>query len=249
MTSLFKVIAEQCLEDDAVTFDLFLKENDKSSVEAIRQAEVEMRRKLEKGILIIYVIFMTHNMTHLVAEVKRLSNIIRGIQTEISKQEEKLSELKRYRMFTDQLTPGQYRKKTKKTEVVTGSDTHSVGSNETSKLKKINSATRVSQKSSGHRRGSNAPTPHRRDSRTSAHSSSIATNTTAKIDEVEEEDSDDEEPQLFFKDPADLLKMFHELEDQNLSLIQNGQDMEETIEELKHQSKVSLLPLYDHYNL
>ena len=84
MTSLFKVIAEQCLEDDAVTFDLFLKENDKSSVEAIRQAEVEMRRKLEKGILIIYVIFMTHNMTHLVAEVKRLSNIIRGIQTEIS---------------------------------------------------------------------------------------------------------------------------------------------------------------------
>ena len=49
MTSLFKVIAEQCLEDDAVTFDLFLKENDKSSVEAIRQAEVEMRRKLEKG--------------------------------------------------------------------------------------------------------------------------------------------------------------------------------------------------------
>ena len=31
------VIAEQCLEDDAVTFDLFLKENDKSSVEAIRQ--------------------------------------------------------------------------------------------------------------------------------------------------------------------------------------------------------------------
>lgn len=142
-------------------------------------------------------------------------------------------------MFTDQLTPGQYRKKTKKPEVVTGSDTHSVGSNETSKLKKINSATRVSQKSSGHRRGSNAPTPHRRDSRTSAHSSSIATNTTAKIDEVEEEDSDDEEPQLFFKDPADLLKMFHELEDQNLSLIQNGQDMEETIEELKHQSKLT----------
>merc|ERR1712235_76 len=87
------VIAEQCLEDDAVTFDLFLKENDKSSVEAIRQAEIEMRKKLDK-----------------VAEVKRLSNIIRGIQTEISKKEEQLSELKRYRMFIDQLTPAKYRK-------------------------------------------------------------------------------------------------------------------------------------------
>jgi hypothetical protein len=221
------VIAEQCLEDDAVTFDLFLKENDKSSVEAIRQAEVEMRRKLEK-----------------VAEVKRLSNIIRGIQTEISKQEEKLSELKRYRMFTDQLTPGQFRKSHK--PEVTGSDvTHP-----SVELKKINSgsAQRVTQKSgptSGdRRRGSNVQTQnsHRRDSRTSATSASskAQSSSTAKIEEeIEEEDSDDEEPQLFFKDPADLLKMFHELEDQNLSLIQNGQDMEETIEELKHQSKLT----------
>ena len=34
--------------------------------------------------------------------------------------------------------------------------------------------------------------------------------------------------------------MFHELEDQNLSLIQNGQDMEENIDEIKAQANVSL---------
>ena len=79
------VIAEKCLEDDAITFDLFLKENDKSSVEAIRQAEVEMRKKLDK-----------------VNEVKRLSNVIRGIQTEISKKEERLIDLKKYRGFIGQ---------------------------------------------------------------------------------------------------------------------------------------------------
>jgi len=62
---------------------------------------------------------------------------------------------------------------------------------------------------------------------------------TNKIEEVEEDDTDDEEAYLYFKDPADLLIMFHELEDQNLSLIQNGQDMEEAIEELKHQSKLT----------
>ena len=33
--------------------------------------------------------------------------------------------------------------------------------------------------------------------------------------------------------------MFHELEDQNLSLIQNGQDMEENIDEIKSQANVS----------
>ena len=38
----------QCLEDDAVTFDLFLKENDKNSVEAIKQAEAETKAKLER---------------------------------------------------------------------------------------------------------------------------------------------------------------------------------------------------------
>ena len=36
-----------------------------------------------------------------------------------------------------------------------------------------------------------------------------------------------------------MLAMFHELEDQNLSLIQNGQDMEENIDEIKSQANVS----------
>ena len=69
------------------------------SVEAIRQAEVEMRKKLDK-----------------VNEVKRLSNVIRGIQTEISKQEEKLIELKKYRGFIDELTPYPHRHSTKKAQ-------------------------------------------------------------------------------------------------------------------------------------
>ena len=45
--------------------------------------------------------------------------------------------------------------------------------------------------------------------------------------------------------------MFHELEDQNLSLIQNGQDMEENIDEIKSQANVSLYfwPIFDAYNI
>ena len=90
-----------------------------------KKAEIEMRKKLDK-----------------VAEVKRLSNIIRGIQTEISKKEEQLSELKRYRMFIDQLTPAKYRKSKKKPEQAR-SVTSETSSGQGSKIKVIHETTQI----------------------------------------------------------------------------------------------------------
>ena len=54
----------------------------------------------------------------------------------------------------------------------------------------------------------------------------------------EEKDSDDdlltsEEPLIFFKKPQQLLDIFAELEENNLALIQNCQETEENLEELK----------------
>ncbi|XP_066469074.1 cilia- and flagella-associated protein 100 [Tiliqua scincoides] len=51
--------------------------------------------------------------------------------------------------------------------------------------------------------------------------------------ELSDED-DDEEPELYFTDPHQLLNLFTELEEQNLSLIQNSQETEETLDELRH---------------
>ncbi|KAG3295176.1 hypothetical protein H1C71_042245 [Ictidomys tridecemlineatus] len=48
----------------------------------------------------------------------------------------------------------------------------------------------------------------------------------------EDSDSDEEEQVLFFTEPQQLLDIFTDLEEQNLSLIQNTQEMEETLEEL-----------------
>ena len=45
-----------------------------------------------------------------------------------------------------------------------------------------------------------------------------------------------DEPCIKFNEPEELLVLFEELEDQNLSLIQNGQDLEESMEELKCRS-------------
>ena len=44
---------------------------------------------------------------------------------------------------------------------------------------------------------------------------------------------------LLFSDPEDLLTLFHDLEDQNLSMIQNGQDMEEALDDMKAHAKVT----------
>lgn len=45
------------------------------------------------------------------------------------------------------------------------------------------------------------------------------------------------EYQLYFTKPSQLLQIFSELEEQNLSLIQNSQETEELLEDLRHTFK------------
>ena len=42
-----------------------------------------------------------------------------------------------------------------------------------------------------------------------------------------------QDTELFFANPKQLITLFTELEEQNLSLIQNGQETEETLEEMR----------------
>lgn len=56
--------------------------------------------------------------------------------------------------------------------------------------------------------------------------------------QVDDDDPDwseniDDNPQLYFTSPQQLLDIFSELEEQNLSLIQNSQETEEALEEMK----------------
>lgn len=50
--------------------------------------------------------------------------------------------------------------------------------------------------------------------------------------------------QLYFTNPLELLSIFTELEVQNLSLIQNSQETEETLEEMKHRRKATEEKMY-----
>ena len=94
---------EKALEEDAAKFDAFLKENDKNSVEAIKKAEMETKLKLEK-----------------IQEIKRLNIQILGIRSEMSKNEDQLKELQRYRQFLENLTPKEFLEQHSKKKKVSG---------------------------------------------------------------------------------------------------------------------------------
>ncbi|KAJ3081675.1 Cilia- and flagella-associated protein 100, partial [Quaeritorhiza haematococci] len=79
---------EKALEEDAAKFDAFLKENDKNSVEAIKRAEIETKAKLEK-----------------IQEIKKLNVQIMTIRSDMSKNEDQLRDLQRYRQFLCNLSP------------------------------------------------------------------------------------------------------------------------------------------------
>jgi len=216
------VIAEKCLEEDAITFDKFLKENDANSVESIRRVEQETRRKLEK-----------------VAAVKKLHNTIRGIETEISKSEERLKMFKKYRAFVDTLTPEEHRKPKKEKNI--SRKQSAVSTVDSSSQIKSTKRTRMSARTSvmSNRRFS------ARNSKMSVKESVAFTPSSdnqeieRKTPDIVESSSDEEEAYLYFNNPEDLLTLFHDLEDQNLSMIQNGQDMEEALDEMKAQAKVT----------
>ena len=79
------------LEEDALRFDQFLKDNDQKAVQAIKKAEAETKAKAEK-----------------VQEIKKLNAQIAQIKAEMSKYEEQLDDCRKYQEFLDKLTPEEW---------------------------------------------------------------------------------------------------------------------------------------------
>ena len=83
--------SELMLEEDAIRFDSFLKENDKKAHEAIKRAEHETKLKNEA-----------------LQEIKHLNAKIQTVQNEMSKLKEQLDDCQKYKEFLDALTPVEY---------------------------------------------------------------------------------------------------------------------------------------------
>ncbi|XP_053151761.1 cilia- and flagella-associated protein 100 [Hemicordylus capensis] len=236
--------AEETLEKDAAMFDEFLKENDRNSAQALKIAEKETKAKLEK-----------------ILEIRELTAQMMNIQSEIARFEDTLHEYAVFKDFLHQLSPKEWResyeKKRMKEKVV--KITSEIKDDKTSP----GSPTLKGRDKSKHRMSlpkrysidmsaefsfSRSPSLHRRESMKMSQRSSrqniksqqsrktslILDPSEDKMTPTEMSDEDDEEPELYFTDPQQLLNIFTELEEQNLSLIQNSQETEETLDELRH---------------
>ncbi|KAI8800093.1 hypothetical protein BJ742DRAFT_764473 [Cladochytrium replicatum] len=215
---------EKALEEDAAKFDAFLKENDKNSVEAIKRAEMETKAKLEK-----------------IQEIKRQNVQIMSIRSEMSKNEDQLKDLQRYKQFLDKLTPREFfESKPKVQRQASEAQSRSADSESNTGMPKDGKSTA--------KPGGASRTPGKRSSKDATLGTrgrsldNVVPATPAEGLENDEEveefwesevEGEGGDESLYFASPQQLLDIFTELEENNLALIQNCQETEETLEELR----------------
>ncbi|XP_052455302.1 cilia- and flagella-associated protein 100 isoform X2 [Carassius gibelio] len=215
--------AEKFLENDATLFEEFLKENDKNSVEAIKIAEQETKVKLEK-----------------VAEIKKITSKMVAIKSDISKYEDILKEYKKYKEFLLMLSPPEWREKRgSKSRNSTASTNAERDENQTEKIKKNKERKTAEGSKRGERRGARGFLSSQ-EARASSQQSVKSSHQSGKISAPGTDSSDyEEDPEMFFKEPQDLLNLMTELEEQNLSLIQNTRETEEALEEFRQNAELT----------
>ncbi|KAI5941292.1 Cilia- and flagella-associated protein 100 [Manis javanica] len=213
--------AEKALEKAASQFDQFLRDSDRSSGQALSTAEKETKAKMEK-----------------ITEIRDLTTQIMNIKSEISKFEDTLHHYKAYKDFLYKLSPKEWleeqeRKHSalKKAKEVTEAPKESTvfptlgdkdgqGPKRPSKFLQM---VQLGQAQCSYISPQQASQPS-----TASGLDSKGSNSTLN----EDTDSNGEELELYFTEPQQLLDIFTELEEKNLSLIQNTQETEETLEEL-----------------
>jgi len=215
--------SEQMLEEDALRFDQFLKDNDQKAVQAIKKAEAETKAKAEK-----------------VQEIKKLNMQITQIKSEMSKFEEQLEDCRKYKDFLDKLTPQEWfdemeqqRQQRRRARKETKLEARQQELNEQAERARKEATLKLEAERAKRGRRSRKEREAEEAADAAKVQSMVARQLT--LDDV----SDDEEPEeekevpMYFKEPQQLLDIFTALEESNLFLIQNSQETEATLEELK----------------
>ena len=217
--------SEKILEEDALRFDIFLKENDKKAQEAWREAEKETKKKMEK-----------------IQEIKKLNQQLQILQSTINKHNDNLEECLQYKNFLEKLTPRSWvdnhlrakrerqenrrKARVKKRQEAWKSEQEKIIEKEQRELEEKANADRKKkskkrlrkkqkdQSDSPMKKRDLPPMPHFED------------------DEVLT--SSDEEIPMYFAQPQQLLEVYSNMEEENLFLIQNMQEAEQSLDEMSN---------------
>ncbi|XP_074127409.1 coiled-coil domain-containing protein 38 [Sminthopsis crassicaudata] len=222
--------AEKRLQEDAFAFEEFLRENDQKSVDALKIAAQETIGKLQ-----------------MTSELKKANLEIQVVKSEITKSEFLLKEYLKYGCFLLRLSPKSWQiqqalKKAKNKDITSVPSlpklVSKTSSLKRSKLDKDNqrkiSAYSTTTDDENKKGKKSSGFEKRKILSPKAASISSEDSLDFGIDEID----CDLEPELYFKEPEELLQVFTELEEQNLTLVQYSQDVDETLDDVSKREKV-----------
>ena len=210
--------SEQMLEEDVMRFDAFLRENDTKARDAMKKAEDEAKKKQEKS-----------------QEIKRLMQQIQALNSEMSKHKESLEDCLKYKAFLDMLTPPEWfeqhrktledRRDAKQKELYDAK--HKVwDSNRKRMYADFRAEQELKKASKKKKKGDDGGV----DDDEARFRASLPPPPRLEDEKVEIEV---EEPPMYFTEPQQLMDIFAALEEQNLFLIQNSQETQYTLDELR----------------
>lgn len=210
--------AERWLEADATKFDQFLRENDRRAVEAIKLAEEA-----------------SHHKHELASEIKKLQAEVMAVSADVTKQGDKISELRAFRDFLEELSPEDWsasagaKRADARRAVVKDIKPEDIAATANATTASPSGSARPKRRlTSVGEPGGTKPSSGRLRS-----GAASDTAMAGDIDVVEDFVDLKINPELYFTKPTELLHILEELEQSNLSLIQNGQETEEGLQDLK----------------
>uniref|UniRef100_A0A8D1KNW0 DUF4200 domain-containing protein n=1 Tax=Sus scrofa TaxID=9823 RepID=A0A8D1KNW0_PIG len=203
--------AEKKLQEDAMAFEEFLRENDQRSVDALKMAAQETINKLQ-----------------MTAELKKASMEIQAVKSEIAKTEFLLREYMKYGFFLLKLSPKQWQIQQAMKRVSKSKE--NVNAMLPSIITKLSA--RRKEGSMEESRG----TSFSEDSSLGRGSQGKPRKRTTLT--LENKKSSLSEPELYFKEPEELLQVLTELEEQNLTLVQYSQDVDENLEDVNKRERL-----------
>lgn len=211
--------AEYNLEKDIAIFDEFLKENHKSSVQALKIAEKESAAKAKK-----------------IVQIHAIGSQIMSLQSDITRFENSLREYKMYRDFLYQLSPKEWQEEYEKKHGKQLKTADKESASEKSLTIEMNTnAIDVPSSLLSVESVNSSLSPGTRPQLKSLLKPLSTENLNSSQDQEREICSDeDEEPELYFTDPQQLLSVFAEMEEQNFSYLCNFQETQKEINELQH---------------
>ncbi|CAM9243189.1 unnamed protein product, partial [Hapterophycus canaliculatus] len=207
---------KEMLEEDAIRFDTFLKENDKKAHEAIKKAERETKLKTDKA-----------------QEIKKLNQQIQMVQSDMSKHREALEDCLRYKEFLDSLVPPEWFEeqnqiKRERQEARKQARIKQQRKSYEEAKKKVMAEFIEEER----RRDEALAKQGRVKKKLEKKARQPDLPPLPKLDQEPLTSSEEDIP-MFFTKQGQLLDIFQALEEQNLFFIQNSQETEHALDELK----------------